>query len=80
MSYFFGVEIELIGRPLVVRHPLQRRYYYEELAKCLREQGAAAAADKLDTSYRKHSEHYDKWWITKDGSLGSPEHPLSEPI
>lgn len=76
-SYFFRIEIELIVEPLAVRRPLVRCVYYEKLAASLRSQGAAAAADKLDSEHRKHPEPYGKWWITKDGSLGYPEHPLT---
>ncbi|KAI8626746.1 putative amidoligase enzyme-domain-containing protein [Xylariaceae sp. FL1651] len=76
MSYFFGVEIELIAKPFVVDRPLLRRVYYEKLASSLNSHGVYAIADKLNGSYRKHPEHYGKWWITKDGSLGNPEHPL----
>ncbi|KAK3934719.1 putative amidoligase enzyme-domain-containing protein [Diplogelasinospora grovesii] len=75
-SYHFGVEIELIAAPHQVRHPLLRAVYYEKLAAALRSQGAQAVADRLEGSYGKHPEHYDKWWITKDGSLGNPDHPL----
>ncbi|RKK11799.1 hypothetical protein BFJ66_g2115 [Fusarium oxysporum f. sp. cepae] len=74
-SYNFGVELELIAEPKRVRHPLLRAVYYEELATSLRYDGAEAEADKLNQRYRKRPEHYDKWWITKDGSLGDPEHP-----
>lgn len=77
-SYNFGVELELIAEPKRVRHPLLRAVYYEELATSLRYDGAEAEADKLNQRYRKRPEHYDKWWITKDGSLGDPEHPCSE--
>lgn len=77
-SYNFGVELELIAEPKRVRHPLLRAVYYEELATSLRYDGAKAEADKLNQRYRKRPEHYDKWWITKDGSLGDPEHPCSE--
>jgi len=76
-SYNFGVEIELIAAPRQNRHPLRRAVYYETLASTLRSKGCKAAADRLDGKYAKHPEHYDKWWITKDGSLGNPEHPLS---
>ncbi|KAI1780348.1 putative amidoligase enzyme-domain-containing protein [Hypoxylon cercidicola] len=73
--YYFGVEIELIAEPHKVRNPLLRWVYYEKLATALRNQGLDSLADKLDQKYRKHGEHYDKWWITKDGSLGDPPHP-----
>lgn len=41
----------------------------------LRSHSLEAVADTLQDRYRKHSEHYDKWFITKDGSLGNPTHP-----
>ncbi|KAJ6039474.1 hypothetical protein N7444_008379 [Penicillium canescens] len=74
-SFYFGIEIELISEPHVVRHPLGRRFYYEKLAASLRSHGLDAKADSLAGRYRKHSEHYDKWFLTKDGSLGNPAHP-----
>jgi hypothetical protein len=77
-SFFFGVEIELIAEPHTVRHPLVRKFYYEKLAASLRYHGLNAVADSLEGRYRKHSEHYDKWFITKDGSLGNPTHPASK--
>ena len=76
--FYFGVEIEFIAEPHTVRYPLYRAFYYEKLAVSLRSHGLRAVADSLDDSYRKHSEHYDKWFITKDGSLGNPPHPASE--
>ena len=76
--FYFGVEIEVIAEPLIVRHPVIRKFYYERLAESLRSHGLSAVADSLDGTYRKHSEHYDKWFITKDGSLGNPAHPASE--
>ncbi|KAI1116787.1 putative amidoligase enzyme-domain-containing protein [Nemania sp. NC0429] len=76
MSYYFGVEIELIAQPHNVQEPLLRRLYYEELAWSLNRHGLSAISDRLDGSkYRKHPEHYNKWWITKDGSLGDPSYP-----
>ena len=79
-SLSFGVEIELIAAPHKIRHPLTRSYYYKKLAKALREDGINAVADPLQRGhqYRKHPEHYDKWFITKDGSIGNPGHPVSE--
>ncbi|KAH6633762.1 putative amidoligase enzyme-domain-containing protein [Boeremia exigua] len=76
MAYYFGVEIEIIAAPHKVRHPLLRAFYYEKLAAALRKRGEPSAADTLVEKYRKRAEHYDKWWITKDGSLGNPAHPL----
>lgn len=77
-SYSFGVEIELIMEPRDVHFPHSPRVYYNKLASSLRYNGAAAIADTLDRRYRKHPEHYDKWWITKDGSLGDPDFPSSK--
>lgn len=79
-SFYFGVEIELIAEPHVVRHSQGRRFYYEKLAASLRNHGLNAMADSLEGRYRKHSEHYDKWFLTKDGSLGNPAHPASEEL
>ena len=80
MSLSFGVEIELIAAPHKIRYPLTRSYYYEELAKALRANNIDAVADPLKPNerYRKHPEHYSKWFITKDGSIGNPGHPVSE--
>ncbi|KAI0440172.1 putative amidoligase enzyme-domain-containing protein [Xylaria telfairii] len=77
MSYYFGVEIEVIAEPQRVQDPLLRRVYYERLARALNRHGLSAAADKLDGSrYCKHAEYYDsRWWITKDGSLKDPSYP-----
>jgi hypothetical protein len=76
--FFIGVEIELIAEPHKIRHPLRRRVYYEKLATSLRYYDLKAKADDLKHKYRKHREHYDKWFITKDGSLGDPSHPASK--
>lgn len=75
-SYFFGVEIELLASPHKIHYPWSQRYYYKKLAKSIRSFGAEALADTSSGRYSKHPEHYDKWWITKDGSLGDPVHPL----
>ncbi|KAI1092382.1 putative amidoligase enzyme-domain-containing protein [Rostrohypoxylon terebratum] len=74
LHYYFGVEIEAIAEPHTVRSPLLRWVYYEKLATALRWDGLEALADR-EVQYRKHSEHYDKWWITRDGSLKNPPHP-----
>jgi hypothetical protein len=76
-QYNFGVEIELIAEPLQVHDPLRRCFYYKQLAEALKSLGLRAKADKLTGGYRKHREHYNKWWITKDGSLGDPPYPQS---
>ncbi|KAK4213460.1 swim zinc finger domain-containing protein [Rhypophila decipiens] len=79
-SYSFGIEIELIAEPRHVSGPHRHRraVLYEDLASAIRFQGSYADADTLQERYRKHPEHYNKWWITKDGSLGNPEDPLSQ--
>lgn len=74
--YFFGIELEIIAAPHTVQHPFLRWVYYEKLAESLRSCGAPAIADRLNGGYSKHPEHYNKWWITKDGSLGDPDHPF----
>ncbi|TDZ54330.1 hypothetical protein CTRI78_v006382 [Colletotrichum trifolii] len=71
---YFGVEIELIASPRFLYLPHTRAVYYQQLAQALKQRRLRAAADSL-VSYCKHPEHYDKWWITKDGSLGKPEYP-----
>jgi len=70
--YCFGVEIEVIVKPHKIQHPLDRASYYGKLASALRRRRLEARADKLDGDYMKRPEHYDKWWITKDGSLSGP--------
>jgi hypothetical protein len=74
----FGVEIEMIVEPHTVRDPLKPEVYYRKLEAALRKRGLKALADTLTERYRKHPEHYNKWWITKDGSLGKPSHPGSK--
>ncbi|KAK6442380.1 hypothetical protein LTR95_001396 [Oleoguttula sp. CCFEE 5521] len=73
--YNFGIEIELICKPHKVRSPLVPTEYYERLAASIRKRGLRAQADDLAAGYRKHREHHDKWWITRDSSLGDPSHP-----
>jgi hypothetical protein len=72
-DYHFGIEIEVIVGPHKVRTPLSSKHalYYGKLAASLRKRGLKAKADDLQQGYTKRPEHYDKWWITKDGSLGS---------
>ncbi|KAI1417909.1 putative amidoligase [Hypoxylon sp. FL1857] len=74
-DYFFGIEIEVRVNPHTVRNPLQEKHalYYEKLAAALRNRGLKSKADDLQHRHIRHPEHYDKWWITKDGSLGNPE-------
>ncbi|KAF5532982.1 swim zinc finger domain-containing protein [Fusarium mexicanum] len=72
-DYHFGIEIEVIVEPHKIRTPLSTKHalYYSKLAASLRKRGLKAKADDLQQGYNKRPEHYDKWWITKDGSLGS---------
>ncbi|KAI8951760.1 putative amidoligase enzyme-domain-containing protein [Xylaria longipes] len=74
-DYHFGVEIEVCVKPHKIRNPLSEKHalYYEKLAAALRNRGLNAKADDLTGGYSKHPEHYGKWWITRDGSLGNPE-------
>lgn len=74
-DFYIGVEIEVIAEPTKVYHPFLKEVYYEELAESLRRHGLRAKADEPGAKYRKHNEHYDKWWITRDGSLGNPPRP-----
>jgi hypothetical protein len=71
-SFGFGIEIEAVVKPWKIR-PNWRGFpqeYYEILAKALRNRGLKAIADRLNTDYQaQHPEHYNKWFITKDGSL-----------
>lgn len=72
-NYHFGIEIEVIVEPHKVRPELNTLHalYYGKLAASLRKRGLKAKSDDLQSRYGKRPEHYDKWWITKDGSLGS---------
>lgn len=70
--YTFGVEIEAIVEPHQIRSLQTKermKFYFDKLAKALRKQALKAQADDPTGRYRKHSEHYDKWFITRDGSL-----------
>ncbi|KAI0420541.1 putative amidoligase enzyme-domain-containing protein [Xylaria grammica] len=74
-DYHFGIEIEVRVEPHKIRPPLSEKHalYYEKLAAALRNRGLKAKADDLTGTYHKHPEHYDKWYVTKDGSLGNPQ-------
>lgn len=76
-SWTFGIEIEILAEPHTIRCPLDYPLYYGKLAAALRNRGLNANADDLQAGYSKHSEHFDKWWITSEGSLGNIE-DLSE--
>ena len=71
-KFGFGIEIEAVVEPWKVRPEWSNRpqEYFERLAQALRNRGLKAAADSLNSSYRpQHPEHYNKWFITPDGSL-----------
>lgn len=72
-NYHFGIEIEVIVEPHKIRPPLNEKHalYYEKLAAALRNRNLKAKADSLQNGYAKKPEHYDKWWITSDSSLGN---------
>lgn len=80
-NYSFGVEIEMIAEPHKIRNDLVTLHalYYAKIAAALRNRGLPAASDELQL-YRKHPEHYDKWWITKDGSLPYEEQRAPVPL
>jgi hypothetical protein len=68
----FGIEIEAVGQPWKVRDEWRNKpqEYYERLAQALRNRGLVAIADRLNSGYQnQHPEHYNKWFITSDGSL-----------
>jgi len=71
-SYAFGIEIEIIARPLHIRSNYGDREYYKKFAQALREMGLNAQADDLSGDNRHNSAQYTRgWWITRDGSLSS---------
>ncbi|TDZ54329.1 hypothetical protein CTRI78_v006384 [Colletotrichum trifolii] len=83
MNYSFGIEIEAIVRPHKIRPnlPSLHALYYSKLAASLRKRNLDAQSDPL-ILHKKHPEHYDKWWITKDVSLrdGIVDHMQELPI
>ncbi|KAK4213458.1 putative amidoligase enzyme-domain-containing protein [Rhypophila decipiens] len=70
-QYSLGVEIEMVSKPHKIRDNLGEKHalYYGKLAKALRNRGLQAAHNDL-TQQRWRSTDYNKWYITKDGSLG----------
>ena len=75
VSYTFGVEIETIAEPHKVRDNLQAltKEYYEKIAKSLKNRNLQAASDPLVPGQDGRTpSRYDKWWITRDGSLTIP--------
>jgi hypothetical protein len=68
-GYNFGVEIETVVRPYVLRPDFTDKDYYCQLAEKLKNRRIAAVPD-LTNRYSKHPEYYSgKWFITRDGSL-----------
>ncbi len=74
-EYHLGVEIEALLQPLRISHPLREKHalYYKKLAEALQAKGLKARANDLKTN-TKYPDKYNKWWITRDGSLGTSEH------
>ncbi|PVH84414.1 hypothetical protein DL98DRAFT_611093 [Cadophora sp. DSE1049] len=71
-KFGFGIEIEAVVKPLNDRLDWRGKpqEYYELLAADLRRKNLPAVADRLDAAWQaQHPHHYDKWFITKDGSL-----------
>ena len=71
-AFGFGIEIEAVVEPWKVRPHWNNKpqEYYERLALALRNRHLKAVADRLDSNWQAHHpEHYDKWFITRDGSL-----------
>ena len=71
MKFGFGIEIEAIVQPWKRRPDWSPAQYYERLAQALRNRDLSAKGDPCIESYRKHPEHYGKWFITRDGSLAT---------
>ncbi|EPE08058.1 swim zinc finger domain protein [Ophiostoma piceae UAMH 11346] len=69
--FSFGIEIEIIAEPHIIEGYLAYNHaeYYKKLSDSIKVQYLRAASDPLQGGYQKHPEHYDKWWITRDGSL-----------
>ncbi|KAL2826205.1 putative amidoligase enzyme-domain-containing protein [Aspergillus cavernicola] len=68
-SLGFGVEIEAVVQPYKIRPNWSPYQYYERLAQALRNRHLSAVADTAGSQYRRHPEHYNRWFITRDGSL-----------
>lgn len=69
-NYHFGIEIEVLVEPHTIRAPLDHALYYDKLSKSLRKRGLKAVANDLQPGgRRRRPDLYDKWWITRDGSL-----------
>jgi len=71
-KFGFGIEIEAVVTPWKIREEWHNmpQEYYEILAKALKNRRLNAVADRLNTGYQaQHPEHYNKWFITRDGSL-----------
>lgn len=70
-EFGFGIEIEAVVQPWKRRPEWTPARYYERLAQALRNRDLPAKGDPCTDSYRKHPEHYGKWFITRDGSLAT---------
>jgi len=70
-EFGFGIEIEAVVQPWKSRPNWIPSQYYEWLAQALRNRDLPAKGDPCTDSYRKHPEHYGKWFITRDGSLAT---------
>ena len=68
-EFGFGIEIEAVVQPWKRRPDWIPAQYYERLAQALRNRDLPAKGDPCTGSYRKHPEHYGRWFITRDGSL-----------
>ena len=73
--YSVGIEIELVVRPHAVfkegsSHFLDPKpnenYWRRKLVEALKSRGLDAA---VGSSHVSAPEHYDKWYVTRDGSL-----------
>lgn len=78
----FGVEIEAIVVPLEP-DDLSKAEWYSRFAQFLRGLSLPAIADELCSGYKKHPQHYDKWFITSDRSIdaskpGQSKYPLCQ--
>ncbi|KAH6633759.1 putative amidoligase enzyme-domain-containing protein [Boeremia exigua] len=83
-KFGFGIEIEAVVKPLHHQstESAPPQAYYEILASELRRNGLPAVADRLNQAWQaQHPDHYDKWFITKDGSLhGEPDEICLEAV
>jgi hypothetical protein len=77
MDFKFGIEIEAILKPKD-RHDhsevssSEQASYRDKLAAALRNKGLQSASHPANDPRKNFPEHYNKWFITKDGSLSKP--------